>query len=527
MAAPIPMLTARTLVLAKPEVTYNVDSVPTAAADAFLVSEADVSIETNVLERNNYRPHLSPTGVVVGRKLVTVTMTHELKGSGTAATKPKLGTLLRGCGFSETQVTAGAASQMGTAAALTTPAGPVVTWAKTAAPTAFYGSYRATITTGGVQASAKVRVTHYNGYDPDPNVLRTEEIDVFASPGAGVTITKGGTPAAPTVTVGGTPAQNEVVTVNFMGVAATVTIGAAPTAITVATALVTALNAAEVAQRAGTGQNTARFTMANAAGASATITPTFSATAGELAMSAAVALGGSGATSTPSFTGTAIVGDSYVIDLYQVGWIYRPVSENFESLTMYVYFDGALHKVTGCQGTFTISGEAGAYANAAFTFTGQYIAPVDAPLPTNTIYEASKPTQVELAQMALDGSPDFCAQSFSVDMAVTIVPRDCINGSDGFDGVRVTGRAPTGTINPEAQLRKSHPFWQVMASGRALAWHVRVGTVAGNIVHLLSNSVQYGQLSYGDRNGIRTIEANLRFSALSGSGNDELAILFQ
>lgn len=524
MAAPIPMLTARTLILAKPEPTYNVDSLPTAAADAFLVSEADVSVEANVLERNNFRPHLSPTGVVVGRKLVTVTMTHELKGSGAAGTRPKLGTLLRGCAFEERQVTAGAATQIGDVSALGTPAGPIVTFAKTTAPTAFYGSYRLTVTTGGAAAAAKFRVTHYNGYNPDPAVLRNENIDVFTSPGAGVTITKGGTPAAPTLTIGGTPAQGEVVTVNMMGVSATITLGAAPTTATVATALAAAINAAEAAQRAGTGQATARLV---AAATTNVISFTFSGAAGEVAANTAITLGGSGAVVTPTVTGTVVAGDSYIVDLYQVGWLYKPRSENFESLTIYVYFDGALHKVTGCQGTVTMTGEAGAYGTAAFTFTGQYVEPVDAPLPTGTIYEASIPAPVELAQMALDGSPDFCAQSFTVDMAVTVTPRDCINGSDGFDGVRVTGRAPTGTINPEAQLRKNHPFWSVMASGRFLPWHVRVGTKEGNIVHLLSNSVQYGQIGYGDRNGIRTIEANLRFAALSGSGNDELAILFQ
>ena len=524
MAAPLPMLTARTLVLAKVETTYNVDSSPVATTDAFLVSEADVSIEANVLERNNFRPHLSPTGVVVGRKIVTVTMTHELKGSGAAATRPKIGTLLRGCAMGETQITTGASLQIGTAVALTTPVGPVITWAKTTAPTGYYGSYRITVTTGGAMAAAKGRVTHYNGYNPDPNVLRSENIDVFTSPGATTTIAVTGTTADPTLTIAGTPVAGEVVSVNFMGVPATITIGATPTVTTVALALATALNTSETAQRAGTGQATARFVASNTSGV---ISFAFSATADEVTLNAAVVLGGSVAEVTPTWTGTAIVGDSYVVDLYQVGWLYKPVSESFESLTIYVYFDGALHKVTGCQGTYTINGEAGAYGTAAFTFTGQYLEPVDSPIPTGTIYEASIPSQVELAQMALEGSPDFCAQSFSVDMAVTITPRDCINGTDGFDGVRVTGRAPTGTINPEAQLRRSHPFWQIMASGRFLPWHVRVGTDTGNIVHLLSNSVQYGSLSYGDRNGIRTVEANLRFAALSGSGNDELAILFQ
>jgi len=99
----------RGLVLAKIEVTFNVDPTPTPAANSLLVSEPDYSVDPTVLERSNLKSSLSPDAVVVARKVANLTFVHEVRGSGdaTGATAPAVGPLLQACGMSETQVTTG------------------------------------------------------------------------------------------------------------------------------------------------------------------------------------------------------------------------------------------------------------------------------------------------------------------------------------------------------------------------------------------------------------------------------------
>lgn len=99
------MLTSREVVLVKEEATYNVDSAPTAAADAILIANPAWAHEG--LRMNERSVVKNTNGVmqsVFGGTLKTITLDVELKGSGAAGTAPDLGVLFEACGYEETVV---------------------------------------------------------------------------------------------------------------------------------------------------------------------------------------------------------------------------------------------------------------------------------------------------------------------------------------------------------------------------------------------------------------------------------------
>ena len=57
--------------------------------------------------------------------------------------------------------------------------------------------------------------------------------------------------------------------------------------------------------------------------------------------------------------------------------VYRPVSENFSSITIRCNYDGVLHTVRGCRGTVRIQGQSGQIPMFMFEFEGLYVDPVD------------------------------------------------------------------------------------------------------------------------------------------------------
>ena len=61
-----------------------------------------------------------------------------------------------------------------------------------------------------------------------------------------------------------------------------------------------------------------------------------------------------------------------------------------------------------------------------------------------------------------------------------------------------------------------------MGAAERMPFQMRCGTLAGNTVWFIAPSVQYTGLTYQDRNGIRTYDAQLRFSRING--NDEMCI---
>ena len=97
-----------------------------------------------------------------------------------------------------------------------------------------------------------------------------------------------------------------------------------------------------------------------------------------------------------------------------------------------------------------------------------------------------------------------------------------MSSNEGYVGTRIVSRAPEGGIDPEAELVANHDFWGKMGRAERMSLQMRVGTEAGNTVWFLAPSVQYTGLTYQDRNGIRTYDAQLKFSRVLG--NDEFAI---
>lgn len=163
---PNPLLSRRAVALVKMESTYNVDSTPTAAADALLVSDPAYTVDPTVLNRNFVRNSMSPLAHKMGRMLAGMSFGLEFRGSGSASTAPKLGRLLRASGYAETQITSGAAQlaiikadQANTGAAITW--GTPVSGSQPTEPVLF----TITCVLGGASGTATLSVT------PDANAV--------------------------------------------------------------------------------------------------------------------------------------------------------------------------------------------------------------------------------------------------------------------------------------------------------------------------------------------------------------------
>ncbi len=96
-----------TAILAKIETTYGVDSVPTGAANAMLVSNLSINpLNAQNIDRDLIRPYFGGSEQLVGTANLQCSFDVELAGSGSAGTAPAWDPLLRACGFAAV-VTAG------------------------------------------------------------------------------------------------------------------------------------------------------------------------------------------------------------------------------------------------------------------------------------------------------------------------------------------------------------------------------------------------------------------------------------
>ena len=509
----------KTVVLFRIEDTVGTDSIQAHLTDtpspymtdAMLVSAADVATTQSALERPNYNPSLDDDSAGVGRVLQQVTFTHELRGSGVFGVAPRLGKLLRACGFQETTIPNTAPAIIGTArpGPNNSAAGQGAVTKGAVVPTTNFDTYRVICSSAG-----KYMVVGSGFSEMDNTLLYSSTHSAYTGSRQGI-VALGGGIGAPTFTFGGVFAVNDVIEVFVGGLRFYYQVpvgGTSNAAIATAVAAIIDPDARIIAAAAG-----------------AVITCSFSGAAAEQVNSGAgqvVTLGASGAQVTlPAAVLT--VGDYYDIPLYRPGVRYDPITDNIPTASIYVYLDGTLHRTTSARGTFTVTANAGEYPTMAFTFTGQYNDPVDAPVPT-VAFEQSKPYKVELAEAAVLGMPNVCAQSFTVDLGGTIEAKDCMNAPEATDELLFTDRKPTATVNPESSKPSVFSPWSAMKRGDTTRLHFLSGRRGGvgNLVRFQADRAQYTAAPYAVRTAIRAYTLSFALRRVSDAGNDSLFFWF-
>jgi len=203
---------------------------------------------------------------------------------------------------------------------------------------------------------------------------------------------------------------------------------------------------------------------------------------------------------------------------------YKPVSDTFSSVSIYYNIDGVLHKVTGCRGTFTLNGAVGEIPTISFTMTGIYNAPTDTAAPSVTysnqatpqVFKNGNTTNFQL--LSYSG----CLQSVELDIGNEVIYRELVGCSKE---VLITDRAVTGTVALEAPTIAQKDYFTAALGDVLGNFSFKHGQAAGNIVTVNSTTIDIGDVSYEDQDGIHML--SIPVTAVPGStGNDEILIVF-
>lgn len=176
-----------------------------------------------------------------------------------------------------------------------------------------------------------------------------------------------------------------------------------------------------------------------------------------------------------------------------------------ESLTFYIYEDGLRYKVTGARGTYTVNMAVAQKGIFSFKFTGHLVGPADVSLATPTYNSTVPPVLVNVA-FAID-SYSAVITKLGIDPGISIAMPDNIAATDGYGEIRITGSAPTFTIDPEAALVAAYDWvtkWQSSASYAMTTG--TVGSTAGNRYAITAPAAVYSEIANGDRSNILSRE---------------------
>jgi len=197
-----------------------------------------------------------------------------------------------------------------------------------------------------------------------------------------------------------------------------------------------------------------------------------------------------------------------------------------KSATIEVYRDGLKHQIAGCIGNCKMTLEAGKVGVCEFTFMGIYAAPTDAAIPTTT-YTAILPKIVSSATMTLMGVATHVSSTLEIDFGNEVVMRDDVNSASGVGGFIITGRKPSGSVDPEAVLVATDPFWVDFMTGVEASTSIVVGSGVGYITTITMPKTQWSEQGHGDRNGILTSPGNLVFNQSTGDDWHSIAMTLE
>ena len=99
----MPLISRLNYIMAKAEVTYGTDSIPTGAANAVLVRNLSITpLAGERVSRDIVRPFLGASEELIATRYVQIEFEIEMAGAGAAGTAPAYDAILRACGMSAT-----------------------------------------------------------------------------------------------------------------------------------------------------------------------------------------------------------------------------------------------------------------------------------------------------------------------------------------------------------------------------------------------------------------------------------------
>lgn len=204
---------------------------------------------------------------------------------------------------------------------------------------------------------------------------------------------------------------------------------------------------------------------------------------------------------------------------------YAPVSNMFDSVSMYFNIDGNVHQVTGARGTVSGTIDAKAIPVWRFELVGIKGPIVSGVLPSVAYAGYKEPSPVNPLFTAVGPLNGFQAivKMFSFDVANELSFRTLISTED----VQLVDRKPVGSISIEAPAIAMKNYFEFAEKSQAGSFAITQGNMAGLRVRQSFPEMLIKNPRYSEMDGIAMLDMDLMFLPDSQlNGNDEFLIEF-
>lgn len=246
-----------------------------------------------------------------------------------------------------------------------------------------------------------------------------------------------------------------------------------------------------------------------------------------------VPLKGSGAAGTPPRIGPLLraMGFTQTVNgVISVTYAFHSIFEG-ESCTIYFWYGGTKHIMTGCVGSGKLSLQAGEVMFLECDFTGKYggiISDVTFPAPTfettiRQIWDSA------LFKFTPAGGSDLglVVSKFDIDLGNEVNPRPDANGVSGIGRYYISDRKTKVSLDPEKVALSILNPYTLHELQTLIAIETKPTGTAGNLVEITVGGVSLDAPKAGNRNNIATWDLSGQCRPTIAAGNSEIAIVFK
>lgn len=196
-----------------------------------------------------------------------------------------------------------------------------------------------------------------------------------------------------------------------------------------------------------------------------------------------------------------------------------------ESVTLWFYTGGVLHKLNGCAGTFKINLKAGEIWTIDWEFTGLYADNAADTVQPALTHESVAPVIVKSMGFTYN-AVSLVIEELMLDIGNTVSPQKSANGANnGIARYFVSQRNSKGTMNPEAEALSTINFWDHYDNTTASNIVVNPsGLSAGQDIELAVTGCVLEPPKYGTRENVLTHEISFNINPTITTGNNEIVI---
>lgn len=176
---------------------------------------------------------------------------------------------------------------------------------------------------------------------------------------------------------------------------------------------------------------------------------------------------------------------------------------------------GVRYASVGCQGDPSWGAKQGEGLRLKFAFKGAFATTIDdATIPAVTDTPLLPPTLLGAA-LTVHGNATLEFDGFEFSKGNTLSKRADIGAASGLRGFWITAHKPTVKVSPMMILVASFDFYAKWRAGTAGNFQSAVvGGTAGNRYQFVAGRTQFSDIGHGEREGGRTIEANMNISTV-------------